>query len=87
MSQLENLLQECTVKLTIPGGWGTDFFVAPELILTCAHVVRETDGEPVQVRWQNQENWGQAVVERSLPDSYDLALLRVMLPTVKNQKS
>jgi tetratricopeptide (TPR) repeat protein len=65
-------------------GWGTGFFVAPEWILTCAHVVQEAKGEPVQVRWQKQENWGQAVVERSLPNPYDLALLRVMLPTDAN---
>lgn len=30
MSQLEDLLQQCTVKLTLPDlrGWGTGFFVA-----------------------------------------------------------
>lgn len=86
MSQLEDLLQQCTVKLSLPGrsGWGTGFFVAPGWILTCAHVVQEAKGEPVQVRWQNQENWAQAVVERSLPDPYDLALLRVMLPANAN---
>jgi hypothetical protein len=86
MSQLENLLQRCTVKLTLPGriGWGTGFFVAPEWILTCAHVVQEAKGEPVQVRWQKQENWAEAVVERSLPNPYDLALLQVMLPTDVN---
>jgi len=82
MSQLENLLQQCTVKLTFPGrvGWGTGFFVAPKWILTCAHVVQEVQGQPVQVWWQKQENWGQAVVEQLLPDPYDLALLRVTLP-------
>jgi len=86
MSQLEDLLQHCTVKLTLPGrmGWGTGFFVAPEWILTCAHVVREAKGEPVQVRWQQQENWARAVVERSLPEPYDLALLRVTLPADAN---
>ncbi len=84
MSQLENLLQQCTVKLTLPGGWGTGFFVAPEWILTCTHVVREAKGEPVQVRWQKQENWAKAMVERSLPDPYDLALLRVTLPIDAN---
>jgi HEAT repeat protein len=86
MSQLEDLLQQCTVKLSLPGrmGWGTGFFVAPGFILTCAHVVQEAKGQPVQVRWQNQENWAQAVVERSLPDPYDLALLRVTLPTHAN---
>ena len=86
MSQLEHLLQQCTVKLTLPGrsGWGTGFFVAPGWILTCAHVVKEAKGEPVQVRWQNQENWAQAVVERSIADPYDLALLRVTLPANAN---
>ncbi|MCA1991689.1 MAG: trypsin-like peptidase domain-containing protein [Coleofasciculus sp. S288] len=84
MSQLENLLQQCTVKLTIPGGWGTGFFVAPGLILTCAHVVQGAKDEPIQVRWQTQENWAEAVVERSLPEPYDLALLRVMLPADAN---
>ena len=83
MSRVENLLQQCTVKLSLPGrmGWGTGFFVAPEWILTCAHVVKKAEGEPVQVRWQTQENWSQAVVEELRPDPYDLALLRVRLPT------
>ncbi|MBD2120179.1 HEAT repeat domain-containing protein [Trichocoleus sp. FACHB-262] len=82
MNQLEDLLQQCTVKLTIPGrgGWGTGFFVASEWILTCAHVVQGAKAKPVQVGWQQQENWAQAIVEKVLPDPYDLALLRVVLP-------
>jgi tetratricopeptide (TPR) repeat protein len=85
MKKIEDLLHQCTVKLTLPsGGWGTGFFVAPEWILTCAHVVQKANGEPVQVRWQNQENWAKAVVERSLLSPYDLALLRVTLPTDAN---
>ena len=77
MSHLENLLQQCTVKLSLPErtGWGTGFFVAPGWILTCAHVVPEANGQPVQVQWQKIEL--EAIVERSLPDPYDLALLRV----------
>ncbi|HEY9626729.1 MAG TPA: serine protease [Coleofasciculaceae cyanobacterium] len=84
MSQLEDLLQHCTVKITIPNrvGWGTGFFVAPEWILTCAHVVGAR-GQLVQIRWQNQENWAEAIVEQSLPDC-DLALLRLMLPNDTN---
>jgi Trypsin-like peptidase domain len=80
MSQLEDLLQQCTVKLSISGymGWGTGFFVAPELILTCAHVVEKASIEdPIQVRWKNEEKWAQAFIERLLPNPYDLALLRV----------
>jgi hypothetical protein len=80
MRQLEDLLQDCAVKLSTPGqmGWGTGFFVAPGLILTCAHVVKGS----VQVCWQ--ERILEAVVERSLPDPYDLALLRVSLTTDVN---
>jgi Trypsin-like peptidase domain/Tetratricopeptide repeat len=77
---LENLLQQCTVKLSISGymGWGTGFFVAPELILTCAHVVEKASIEDsIQVRWKNEEKWAQAFIERLLPNPYDLALLRV----------
>jgi HEAT repeat protein len=85
MSQLEDLLQQCTVKLTFPyrQGWGTGFFVAPGWVLTCAHVVQGVK-EPIQIQWQSQENGLQAVVERSLPSPYDLALLRVTLPTHAN---
>ncbi|MBD3886066.1 HEAT repeat domain-containing protein [Phormidium tenue FACHB-886] len=84
MSQLEDLLQQCTVKLSLPGqiGWGTGFFVGPELILTCAHVVRAAKEQAVKVRWQRREL--EAVAEQSLPDPYDLALLRVALPASAN---
>ncbi|XGV97342.1 MAG: tetratricopeptide repeat protein [Leptolyngbya sp. BL-A-14] len=84
MSQLEALLQQCTVKLTLPGrmGWGTGFFVAPGWILTCAHVVQEAKGESVQVWWQQREL--EAVVARSLPNPYDLALLQAECPSDVN---
>jgi len=58
-------------------GWGTGFFVTPKWILTCAHVVQQAQARPIQVRWQSQESWAEAVVERMLPEPYDLTLLRV----------
>ena len=63
--------------LSIPGkmGWGTGFFVAPGLILTCHHVVQDAGNGTVQVCWQNQEDFAEAVIERSLPE-FDLAILR-----------
>lgn len=78
MESLEALLQRCTVKLSVSGrgGWGTGFFVAPGLILTCAHVVKAANGELIRVRWQGWEDWAEAVVERSVPEPDDLALLR-----------
>jgi len=76
--QLEELLQQCTVKLSIPGqrGWGTGFFVAPGLILTCAHVVKAL-GSPdrVQVRWQQQLAFAEAELVQQIPD-LDLTLLQ-----------
>jgi hypothetical protein len=45
-------------------------------------VVQEAKGKPIQVRWQKSEL--EAVVQRSLPDPYDLALLQVTLPTSAN---
>src|SRR5215831_13606046 len=44
---LIDLLHRCTVKLTVGRGYGTGFFVAPGLILTCAHVVKEAGTHPI----------------------------------------
>lgn len=80
----EELLQQCTVKLTLPGrmGWGTGFFVAPAWILTCAHVVQAAGEQAIQVRWQTRNL--EARVEHLLPEPLDLALLRVILPDDAN---
>jgi hypothetical protein len=41
LSSLREQLKRCTVRLLVPGkSLGTGFFVAPGLILTCAHVVQ-----------------------------------------------
>jgi len=78
MNQLEDLLQQCTVKLSLPGqiGWGTGFFVAPGLILTCAHVVKALGLlDKVRVRWQQQVDFAAAEVDKIIPE-LDLALLK-----------
>lgn len=82
MSHLEEMLKLCTVKLKHSSGWGTGFFVAREYILTCAHVVENE--QFIQVWWQNQEICLEVVVERYLPDPWDLALLKITLPTYVN---
>jgi Trypsin-like peptidase domain/NACHT domain len=78
LMQVEDLLQRCTVKLSIPGqlGWGTGFFVATGLILTCAHVVKALVApNRVRVRWQHQVNFAEAELVQWVPD-LDLALLQ-----------
>ena len=83
---LYGLLQRCTVKLSVPGkyGHGTGFFVAPGLILTCAHVVKAARDNLVNVTWQNQENFTKSVIEQLFPDPLDLALLRFTPPSEEN---
>ena len=75
-TSLEVLLQDCTVKLSIPGksGWGTGFFVAPGQILTCAHVVKDAVDQQVQIEWRLQSPF-RATVTQMFPKPYDLALL------------
>ncbi|MGK7955602.1 MAG: trypsin-like peptidase domain-containing protein [Crocosphaera sp.] len=76
--QVEDLLQQCTVKLSIPGqlGWGTGFFVAPGLILTCAHVIKAlATPNRVRVRWQQQLDFAEAELVHRVID-LDLALLK-----------
>lgn len=75
MKALTDLLNRCTVKLSVPGkGHGTGFFVAPGLILTCGHVVSIGDkpvDEPISVRWGRQIDFAKAEV---LTDTWSLDL-------------
>jgi hypothetical protein len=76
--QIDKRLQECTVRLKISGGHGTGFFVAPGLILTCAHVVKGAGDKSVDVFWQAQNQNSKASIERLLEEVYlDLALLKL----------
>jgi WD40 repeat protein len=78
--RLYDLLHQCTVRLAIPkSSYGTGFFVAPGLILTCAHVVKtaQLEGSPVEVLWGGQQYFAQVV--SYFPDPPDLALLEVPL--------
>jgi Trypsin-like peptidase domain/NACHT domain len=79
MEHLYDLLEQCTVKLTIGQSQGTGFFVAPGFILTCNHVVCGAGESSIEVVWNNQKNSAQAKLDGSFPDC-DLALLKVDLP-------
>ena len=74
-------LHECIAQVKVvdaDGLLGTGFFVAPGLLLTCAHVVALAQGQPLELVWQTQKL---KVVEiRQAPHpTADLALLRVAL--------
>jgi len=77
---LDDLLQRCTLRLVVPDGHGTGFFVAPRLILTCAHVVKSAPANQTAVTayWNGQSYAAQ--VEDSRADlNVDLALLEIDL--------
>jgi superfamily II DNA or RNA helicase/tetratricopeptide (TPR) repeat protein len=85
---LEGLLAECTVRVSgsTKGGFGTGFFVAPGLVLTCAHVVVDAGAIGVKVPWR--EGQLTAALDRYYPPAQagrtsglwpDIALLRVDL--------
>lgn len=82
MTPLEGLLQQCTVKITVPGGWGTGFFVATGLILTCAHVVRKAVDSQVTVSYPAREAPLSAIVKTTADDgnTLDLALVELSEP-------
>ena len=75
---LPALVRRCIVRLEQGSGHGTGFFVAPGLILTCAHVVEtaQTTGAPVGLYWQNQKYQAQIIAYLARPYP-DLALLRL----------
>ena len=78
---LYDLLHQCNVKLSLSDGTcGTGFFVAPGYLLTCEHVVRHAGNAPIQVRWQQQDNFAEAHIEEVL-EEYDIALLHFVPPS------
>ncbi|MEB3359417.1 MAG: CHASE2 domain-containing protein [Synechococcales bacterium] len=77
---LVELLEACTVKLSLPGqaGAGTGFFVAPGKILTCDPKVAAAGAQPIQVTWQDREqlNVDEATIDRLFP-SHNLVVLKL----------
>lgn len=79
--RLDQLLNSCTVKIKPIGAsshHGTGFFIAPSVILTCAHVVNNVQvGQCVEVFPNGYNQAFLADVKEFLPDNIDLALLQL----------
>ncbi len=79
-SPLYELVRQCTVRVSIGQSNGTGFFVAPGVVLTCAHVVEIAQNKNVslQVYWQG--NSYSAQIDTFLAKPYpDLSLLKLNL--------
>ncbi len=76
--QLYKLFHQCTLRIAIPGkeGYGTGFFVAPGLILTCAHVIGDKPSGDIEAHWNGQAYPAQIT---SCDVDHDLALLSVSI--------
>jgi hypothetical protein len=77
--QLYELLRQCTLRIAISGRTGhvgTGFFVAPGLILTCAHVIKDRQSGSIEVSWNGKSYPAQ--LTKYEPDP-DLALLSIDL--------
>jgi hypothetical protein len=80
---LEAALAGITLQLTGASGQGTGFFVAPGLVLTCAHVLcgpGESPPERVSARWEDLDLELEFVARWYLPKDDggpDLALLQI----------
>lgn len=83
MATLYERLFDCTVKVEANGPQGTGFFVAPDLVLTCAHVVERAQNvgkaASIQVLWKGQ-SYPASISASSATDFPDLALLSVAIP-------
>lgn len=78
--RLDQLLNSCTVKIKAIGesNHGTGFFVAPYIILTCAHVVRKQEiGQFVEVIPHGYTQPFLAKIKEFFPHQIDLALLQL----------
>ena len=77
---LYELLRQCTVRISLSGRaeHGTGFFVAPGLILTCAHVIKGSKQETgsVEVYWGDQTY---SATIKTIQVDADLALLQISL--------
>jgi tetratricopeptide (TPR) repeat protein len=80
LSQREELLVECTVRISGEGLMGTGCFVAPGLILTCAHVVEAVaEATSLRITWKGERYPVTKIRYLLHPPDPDIAVLEVAL--------
>ncbi|MDQ2714733.1 MAG: trypsin-like peptidase domain-containing protein [Chloroflexota bacterium] len=77
-AKLYELLNSCVVRIATPAKHlGTGFFVAPGLVLTCAHVIDGAQSASIEVSWNGSTVPVQQIQKSGDASSPDLALLKV----------
>lgn len=84
-SSLYELLESCTVKLTIARSnmQGTGFWVAENKIITCAHLLKGNEKAEISFLWQERVS-GRAKIEKVYQPPIDLALLSIELSAAES---
>jgi len=76
-SSIYQLLRDCSVRIEVNGQHGgTGFFVAPGLVLTCAHVIGTTTSSKLEITWKKKILPAQLKKITNV-DYPDLALLEI----------
>ena len=80
VQSIYELVTMCSVRVTVGNAQGSGFFVAPGLVLTCAHVIQsaQKSGAPIQVIWQGKPYLGATYASRDALYP-DIALLKVAI--------
>ena len=75
---LDSLLRSCTVKLNTlsNNNFGSGFFITPNLVITCAHVIKDVELSSVQALSFEQDIYFKFTKKYSF-DQFDLVLLQV----------
>ena len=76
MSNITQLLRQCTARVNTPTSGGSGFFVSPNQILTCAHVVKAAHDNESAIQIFHHNRSVEVKLESYCPAA-DLALLAV----------
>ncbi len=79
-ADIMDLLRNCVVAITHGDSSGTGFFVAPNRVLTCLHVL-ENSSEPIEIQWHGEQRTATLSKDfkssRKKKNVLDLAVLEV----------
>lgn len=80
--RLEDVLRDCTARVEVPGcvGYGTGFFIAHKVLITCRHVVDNATETGVRVYPFGSNEFLSAKVMHRFRDKVDLAVLQISSP-------